>query len=71
MSTILKWASSAVCTHHVAVACEKGVCSLGTEEAVHEGHDAEGEVEFNVLMEVSAQVVTVETVGDLEVTGRE
>lgn len=45
--------------------------SLGTEESVHEGHDAEGEVEINVLVEVSTQVVTIESVGDLKVTGRE
>ena len=45
--------------------------SLGAEEPVHEGHDAEGEVELDVLVEVSTQVVTVEAVGDLEVSGRE
>ena len=71
MSTILNCACPAVCTHHVAVAGEEGVGSLGAEEAVHESHDAEGEVEVNVLVEVCTQVVTVEAVGDLKVAGRQ
>ena len=43
---------------------------LGAKETVHEGHDPEGEVELNVLMEVGAQIVTVESVGNLKVPGR-